>query len=167
MQGLALRVLGSRKEWTSSSGPWEDPEGFEARASWPPLPWGGVYLMASSLPAWQGLLWGTRWQGPCGPLRPPWLSTASPSSAWASTGARTAPPSCTSSTQLCRGEPTPWRQEPREPQIPDLPPSSSSLASEAGKKGALWLGSEREVARATSQFHSPTIFIGHLTHAWP
>ncbi|XP_040308681.1 FAD synthase isoform X1 [Herpailurus yagouaroundi] len=53
----------------------------------------------------KGLLWGGRWQAPCRPLRPPWLSTTSATFAWASTEARTARPSCTSSTRPCRVHP--------------------------------------------------------------
>lgn len=90
-----------------------------------------ICLMPSSLPAWQGLLWGERWRAPYRSLRLPWLGTASPSSVWASTEARTAPPSCTSSTPLCRGELRPCREDPER----DLPRVLVPHPEEQGGKG--------------------------------
>lgn len=58
---------------------------------------------APTIPSRQARPWGRRWQQHCGPSRRLWTGTAWPSSAWASTGARTARPCCTSSTLLWRG----------------------------------------------------------------
>lgn len=140
-------------------------EGFSAGQRSPPLPREGpppphVCLMASPLPARQGPRWGTRWREPCAPSRRPWRGTATPSCAWASTGARTAPRCCTSSTRPCRGEPHCGGAQ--TPRPPPAPPPRAPPGKRGGRRRAAW-----DRGRCCDFLVRSPAFLEHLTCAWP
>lgn len=108
----------------------------------------------------QGPRWGTRWREPCAPSRRPWRGTATPSCAWASTGARTAPPCCTSSTRPCRGEPHCGGAQ--TPGPPPAPPPRPPPGKRGGRRRAAW-----DRGRCCDFLVRSPAFLEHLTCAWP